>query len=131
VILLVVTTYFLLGSVPLLVLKHDTPLDSRFVRSFFNTYYFAVMLVAGATGLSYAAAGKPVFAASAAALVLLAAVLRGTIISRMDQLQGQMRMNEATAIPAFRRIHMTAIVINMAQLITIVGTLIAVSLQMR
>lgn len=37
--LLVTTAYFLLGSVPLLVLKHDTPLDSRFLRGCFNTYY--------------------------------------------------------------------------------------------
>ena len=37
--LLVVKAYFLLGSVPLLVLNHDTPLNSSFVRSFINTYY--------------------------------------------------------------------------------------------
>ena len=37
--LLVTTAYFILGSVPLLILKHDTPKDSRFVRGFFNTYY--------------------------------------------------------------------------------------------
>jgi hypothetical protein len=36
--LLVVTAYFLMGSVPLLILKHDTPLDARFVRGFYNTY---------------------------------------------------------------------------------------------
>ena len=31
------TAYFLFGSVPLLVLRHDTPMDARFVRGFFNT----------------------------------------------------------------------------------------------
>ena len=30
VVLLVMTTYFIMGSIPLLVLKHDTPLDARF-----------------------------------------------------------------------------------------------------
>ena len=37
VILLAVTTYFLLGSIPLLTLKHDNPMDSRFIRSFYIT----------------------------------------------------------------------------------------------
>ena len=34
VVLLAVTTYFLLGSVPLLTLKHDNPIDARFIKSF-------------------------------------------------------------------------------------------------
>ena len=44
--LLVTHAYFLLGSVPLLILKHDTPMDASFVRSFFNTYYLAAMYIA-------------------------------------------------------------------------------------
>jgi len=68
VILLVITAYFLMGSVPLLILKHDTPMDSRFVRGFFNTYYLAAMLTASATAVSYAVAGRLVFAVGAAAL---------------------------------------------------------------
>ena len=39
--LLVTTAYFILGSIPLLILKHDTPRDARFVRGFFNTCYIA------------------------------------------------------------------------------------------
>ncbi len=42
--LLVTTTYFILGSIPLLVLKHDTPLDARFVRGFFDIYYVAAVV---------------------------------------------------------------------------------------
>lgn len=63
--LLVITAYFLMGSVPLLILKHDTSLDSRFVRGFFNTYYLAAMFAASATAVSYAVAGKLIFAAGA------------------------------------------------------------------
>jgi hypothetical protein len=40
-----------LGSVPLLVLTHDTPLDARFVRGFFNTCYPGAMVTAGAVNL--------------------------------------------------------------------------------
>ena len=39
--LLVTTAYFLMGGLPLLTLKHDTPLDARFVRGFFDVYYRA------------------------------------------------------------------------------------------
>lgn len=35
--LLVTTAYFLMGSVPLLILKHDRPKDSRFVRAASST----------------------------------------------------------------------------------------------
>jgi len=131
VILLVVTAYFLMGSVPLLVLKHDTPMDSRFVRGFFNVYYLAAMFTAIATALSYALAGRLVLAAGAAALGLLAAALRRTIIPKMDALRAQIQVSEAQIIQQFRRIHVTAILINLAQLVTIVWCLVAVSMQMR
>ena len=49
VILLVITAYFLMGSVPLLILKHDTPMDGNFVRGFFDIYYRVAMCAAGAT----------------------------------------------------------------------------------
>jgi len=86
VILLVITAYFLMGSVPLLVLKHDTPLDSRFVRGFFNTYYLAAIFTAGATAASYAFAGKWVFAAGATGLALLATLLRRTVAAALERI---------------------------------------------
>src|SRR5450432_2501933 len=96
--LLAITTYFLMGSVPLLILKHDTPMDSRFVRGFFNTYYLAAIVTAGATAVSYALAGRPVFAAGAGALALLATVLRRIVIPKMDSLRAQMQFDETGAV---------------------------------
>lgn len=127
--LLVNTAYFIMGSVPLLVLKHDTPLDSRFIRSFFNTYYLIAMVTAAATAASYAIAGRPVLAIGAAGLAILAAMLRRSVIPKMDALQAQIQMSNADAIPGFRRTHIIAILINLAQLVVIVWSLIAVSLQ--
>ena len=127
--LLVVTGYFIMGSVPLLILKHDTPMDGRFVRAFFNAYYLAAMGTAGATSLSYAVAGRAVLAAGAAALAALAFLLRLKVIPRMDTLRARIEVSEASAISSFRRIHLTAIVINVAQLALIVGALIAMSMQ--
>ena len=125
--LLVTTAYFLLGSVPLLVLRHDTPMDSRFVRGFFNTCYLAAMVTAGAAALSYAFAERPAVAAGAASLALLATLLRRNVIPRMDSLRAQIEASEASATAAFRRMHITAILINLAQLVVIVWSLIAAS----
>jgi hypothetical protein len=129
--LLAITAYFLMGSVPLLILKHDTPMDSRFVRGFFNTYYLAAFFTAGATAVSYALAGRPVFAVGGAVLALLAIVLRRLIIPKMDSLHAQMRLSETNAIPGFRRVHVTAILVNLAQLVVTVWSLVAVSIQMK
>lgn len=127
--LLVTTAYFIMGSIPLLVLKHDTPLDARFVRGFFNLYYRAAFITAVATAISFAAAGRPGIAAGAAALAGLAIVLRSQVIPKMDALGAQIQSSAdyVTAIPGFRKTHLTAIMINLAQLVVIVWTLIAFS----
>jgi hypothetical protein len=129
--LLVTTAYFLLGSVPLLVLSHDTPMDSRFVRGFFNTYYLAVMYIAGATAVSYVAAGRPAVAAGAAGLVILAIAMRRKIVAKMDALRTQIDAGAGAVIASFRRLHLMAILVNLAQLVLIVWSLIAASMQAR
>ncbi|MGJ7508386.1 hypothetical protein [Variovorax sp. GT1P44] len=122
--LLVTTAYFIMGSIPLLILKHDTPLDARFVRGFFNIYYVAAFITATATGISYAVAGRLALAGGAGALALIAVVLRRKVIPKMDALGAQIQSNYMDAIPGFRRTHVTAILINLAQLVAIVWSLI-------
>jgi hypothetical protein len=126
--LLVTTTYFILGSIPLLVLKHDTPLDARFVRAFFNVYYVAAIVTAGATCVSYAFAGRPGLSIGAGALALLAGVLRRMVIPKMDALGARIQSDFMDAIPGFRRTHVAAIVINIGQLGAIVWSLTAARL---
>lgn len=123
------TAYFLMGSLPLLVLKHDTPMDSRFVRGFYNTYYRAAIFTATAAALCYAIAGRPLYAACAASLALLATLLRRSVLPKMEALQLQIQNNAPLAIAGFRRIHVTAILANLAQVVLIVWSLIALSMQ--
>jgi len=123
--LLVTTAYFILGSVPLLILKHDSPKDSRFVRAFFNIYYLAAMFSASGAAVSYAFAEKPVIAIGAAALALLAALLRRKVIPKMETLGIQIQRGATEAIPGFRRTHVSAILINLGQLVLIVWSLTA------
>ncbi len=129
--LIAVNAYFLMGSVPLLILKHDTPLDSRFVRGFYQAYFRAAIVVATATAVGYALAGRPLFAAGAAALAMLAALLRRVVIPRMALLQGRLQGNDTTAISGFRRMHVTAILANLAQLVLIVWSLVAISIRIK
>jgi hypothetical protein len=126
--LLVTTAYFLMGSVPLLILRHDTPRDSQFVRGFFNIYYKAAMFTAAATSLSYGLAGRPAFAIGAAALVIVAAMLRATIIGKMDRFRAHIQTDDTDAIPGFRRTHVMAILINLIQLVVVVWSLTTLSL---
>jgi hypothetical protein len=124
VLLLVTTAYFILGSIPLLILKHDTPLDARFVRGFFNIYYVAAFVAATAACVSYLFAGRPALAIGAAGLALVAVALRRLIIPRMESLGSQIQSSDMAAVPGFRKIHIAAIFVNIAQLAAIVWTLI-------
>ncbi|WP_431124630.1 hypothetical protein [Variovorax paradoxus] len=123
VILLVWMGFFMMGSLPLLVLKHDTPLDSRFIRGLFNVYYVAVMLTASAAALSYAWSGKSAFAIGMALIAVLAfALRRWIIIPRMDLLRHTIPAT-GTSIFRFRRLHVAGMMLNMAQLCTVAWAL--------
>jgi hypothetical protein len=123
VVLLAVTAYFLLGSVPLLVLKHDNPMDSSFIRSFYITYFRIAVIAAVATALSYAWAGRIAFAVGAAGIALLTGWLRTYLITRMDDLRTKIHADDLMAIPEFLKMHKSAILINTSQLIAILASL--------
>lgn len=127
--LMVTTAYFIMGSIPLLVLKHDTPMDARFVRAFFNVYYRAAFVTASATALSLGLAGRMALGAGAAVLAGMAVVLRQVMIPRMAALGERIQLDgpATPAVTGFRRVHVAAIVFNLAQLVVIVWSLIAAS----
>lgn len=131
--LIVTNGYFLMGSLPLLTLKHDTPLDGRFVRGFYDTYYLFAICTATPAAISYALAGRSYFAMGAALLAALAVSLRYTILPKMDKLRVRIQAHdgEAEAIREFRALHITAIGVNILQLVLIIWSLIALSIQMK
>ncbi|MDM0083646.1 hypothetical protein QTI17_23895 [Variovorax sp. J31P179] len=123
VLLLVWMGFFMMGSLPLLVLKHDTPLDSRFIRGLFNVYYLAVMLTAGAAALGYAWTAKPAFALGMACIATLAfALRRWLVIPRMDLLRDSIPASD-TAISRFRQLHIVGMMLNVAELATVAWAL--------
>jgi len=123
VVMLAVTTYFLFGSIPLLILKHDNTMDSKFIRSFYITYFKFAMVAAVAATISYIFAARPVLALGAAAIATLTLVLRFKFIPHMDQLASEIGDNNLMVIPDFQKIHKSAIFLNAAQLVTVLGGL--------
>lgn len=125
--LLVTTAYFLLGGLPLLVLEHDVPLDARFIRGFFNVYYKAAFWTAVGASASYALWGRFGFAVGAAVLAAVGTLLRRYLMSAMEQLGTRIEANEGQAIRQFRRVHVTALLINLAQLVVLVWGILQLS----
>lgn len=127
VVLLVTTAYFIMGGIPLLILNHDTPLDGRFIRRFFEIYYSAALIGAlGAAG-SYALWGKPLFAMSALAIATVVLLLRRTILPAMVRLGAQIQASDPAAISGFRKVHAIALLINLIQLIVVVWGVLQIS----
>lgn len=120
VLLLLTTAYFLLGGLPLLTLKHDTPMDARFVHGFFRLYYKALFFAALGAAASFALWGRPWFALGAVAVGLLAVALRKSLIPAMQRLDAQIQSRDETAVQRFRKVHVLALACNLAQLIVLV-----------
>jgi hypothetical protein len=121
--LLMCMGYFFMGSLPLLILKHDTPMDSRFIRGFFNNYYVAVMCAATVPIVTFALAGQPVFSACMLAIAALAFLLRKKALPHMDGLRLRIEGADSSAITDFRRIHVAGMAINFVQLAALVWAL--------
>src|SRR5436190_9608614 len=105
VVLLVWMGFFMMGSLPLLILKHDTPVDSHFIRGLFNLYYVAIMATGIVGAASAAIAGR---AAAALGLGFVAAIGfagRHWFVARMDLVRRTMTAGDSLAIRRFRRLH--------------------------
>lgn len=119
VILLVWMGFFMLGSLPLMILKHDTPLDARFIRGLFDVYYKAVIAVAVAGTLSHALGNRPSTTVAMMLVGLVALASRRAILSRMDALRATMTAADVTGIRRFRRLHVLGMSLNFVQLLAI------------
>ncbi|MEN9416757.1 MAG: hypothetical protein RI988_377 [Pseudomonadota bacterium] len=126
--LLVITAYFLLGGLPLLVLQHDTPLDGRFIGRFFEVYYQVALYSAAGACLSYAAWGRLPFALGAAAIGAAVLALRRRVVPAMATLGQRIASSDATAVRDFRRVHAGALAMNLTQLVVLVWALMQLQL---
>ena len=120
--------FFMMGSLPLLVLKHDTPLDARFIRGLFNVYYVATISTAAMASASYALAGQAAFALGMGCVAVFAFSIRRWIIPSMDALRSMMNGSDPLTIVQFRRLHIIGMVLNVSQLGAVVWSLTKLAL---
>jgi hypothetical protein len=128
--LLFFTAYFLLGGLPLLILKHDAPLDAKFVRAFFNVYYRVSFWAALGAAASYALWGRFAFAAGAVVIAGVVTLIRKYLLGAMEQAGTQMEGSDDAPIRRFRRMHGAALLINLALLVFLVWGTIQLSRSM-
>jgi hypothetical protein len=112
VVLLVWMGFFMMGSLPLLILKHDTPVDSHFIRSLFNVYYVAIMSTAAVGALSCALAGRLGNALALSCVASFGFAGRYWLVARMDTVRSTMTADDSSAIAQFRRLHIAGMLLN-------------------
>ena len=125
--LMVTTAYFLLGGLPLLILAHDVSLDARFVQSFFKVYYRAAFWASLGACLSYALWARWGFALGAGGLCALSIALRQRLLPTMQRIGQQIEAQQAGAVQRFRRVHGTALALNLLQLVLLVWATLQLS----
>lgn len=116
--------FFTFASPPLLILKHDTPQDARFVRGLFHHYYNVVTIAASAGALAQIVIGHLGPAVAMAGVAALAFSLYRWLIPRMDALREPINSGDATAIAQFRRLHIMGMLINVVQVAVVAWGLI-------
>lgn len=114
--LLVWMGFFMMGSLPLLILKHDTPLDSRFIRGLFNLYYIAITATAAVGTLSYLLLGRFGIAVALAGIAMLGFAGRRWLVGAMDTLRATMTAEDSAAIRRFRQLHVGGMLLNVVVL---------------
>jgi len=111
--------FFMLASPPLLILKHDTPTDGRFIRGLFNIYYLAVMTIAALGAAGCVLAGQGTEALAMGGLVAFVFAVRRWMLSNMDRLRDAIARGESGAVPQFRRLHIAGMALNVIQFATV------------
>lgn len=109
-----------LSSTPLLILKHDVPMDSRVIRQVFHYSYRLVTIMAAASSLAFALAGRAWLSFAMAGIAITALTLHRVLLGRMDSLRTTMHDGDTAAISRFRKLHVTGVVLNLTQLVLLV-----------
>lgn len=79
--------FFALATPPLLILKHDTPLDGRFVRGMFHHYYAVIIVAASAGAVAHAVLGRITTAFALGGVAAVVFAIRRWFLPRMDALR--------------------------------------------
>ena len=125
--LLVWMGFFMMGSLPLLILKHDTPLDARFIRGLFRVYYTAILATGAVGALSSATAGRMVLAIVLGGVAAIGFAGRRWVIAYMDRVRNDISAEDLPAIRRFRRIHIGGMLLNVVLLAVVCFGMLRIS----
>jgi hypothetical protein len=128
VLLLMSLGFSVLGTTPLLILKHRLPMDSRVIRQVFHYCYRLVAVLAIAASLGHALADRPALSVCTGGIALLALALHRWMLTRMDAVRPTMQDGDSQAIRRFRELHVAGIVLNFTQLAVVVWALTLIKL---
>ena len=100
-------------------------MDSKFIKSFYVTYFKIALTVTMGATIAHALANKFSMLMVALAVGYTTIMLRRKLISQM-MLQGSAIQGENyMAVPEFRKTHKSAIIINVVQLLSVLTGLIS------
>ena len=114
VLLLMTLGFSVLGTTPLLVLKHVQPMDSRVIRQVFHYCYRLIAVVAIAACIVNALVDRQDVSVCAGAIAILVLALHHWILMRMDALRVTMHDGDTQAVSNFRQLHAMGVFMNIA-----------------
>jgi hypothetical protein len=128
VLLLMSLGFSVLGTTPLLVLKHLQPMDSRVIRQVFHYCYRMVALLAFAACLGNALEDRMALSVYTGFIALWVLVLHRWMLARMDALRTLMQAGDSGAVRRFRFVHALGVVMNMALFALAIGAISQITL---
>ena len=115
--------YFAMASIPFLFVRLDIPEVWRLFRGLFGVYFWVVGFVGIVAAVAFASSGR--IAVTAAMLLLAGAAIavRRTVLQGMDTQQNAGQSGDAAAMRQLRLIHCGAMLVNIAILASVAGSL--------
>ncbi|WP_297725870.1 hypothetical protein [Limnohabitans sp. Rim8] len=114
VLLLMKLGFSVMGTTPLLVLKHVQLMDSRVIRQVFHYCYRSIAVVAIAACIGNALVDRQDVSFCAGAIAILVLALHHWILIRMDALRVTMHDGDTQAVSNFRQLHAIVVFMNIA-----------------
>ncbi len=115
--------YFAMASIPFLFVRLDIPEVWRLFRGLFGVYFWVVGLVGIVAAVAFASSGRVAVTAAMLLLASAAIAVRRTVLQGIDTQQTAGQSGDAAAMRQLRLIHWGAMLINIAILASVAGSL--------
>jgi hypothetical protein len=126
--LVVINTYFLLGGLPLLTLKHDVETDATFIRKFFELNCQLSFVSTIGASVSFGLWGKWFFVAGSSWMFCMAFFVKSQILPRMRTQGTLIREGNLQATAKFRRLHAAILLLLLMNIVLLVNALVHLSI---